>query len=99
MGYYSSFEVIDTNFELEELHDILEECTRYSFYLYDGVLSTNDTCKWYDCEKDLALITQDYPGKFIEMERIGEESPDIARYMAKDGLVTTITPELIWPDY
>lgn len=99
MGYYSSFEVIDTDFELEELHDILEDYSDYTFYLYDGILRSTDSYKWYGCKDDLANITRDHPGKFIEIERIGEESPDIERILAKDGIVQSIEPELVWPKY
>jgi hypothetical protein len=99
MGYYSSYEVIDTDFNLVELKDILGEYTNYPFSVYDGALRSSGTYKWYYWKDDLAKITADYPGKFIEIERIGEESPDMERGLAKDGMVTSVTPELIWPEY
>lgn len=97
MGYYSSFEVIDT-----DIPDALDALNALDpdgdcFELWHDTIHSYDNMKWYDWLTDLAELAKLYPDKYLVMERCGEESPDISRAVVKNGTVTEIEPELVWP--
>jgi hypothetical protein len=100
MGYYSSFEVIDSNVEnIEEFLNANLEDTGSPFWeTYNDAVRSSDSTKWYYWLEDLANLVEDYPGLYLVIERTGEESPDISRVIVRDGSVTEIFPEIVWPE-
>jgi hypothetical protein len=102
MGYYSTFEVIDTDIQdiVDVLNDVLEDTAHpgwvtrsdESIHGYDGT----KWCYWID---DLQLIAKKYPDKFLVIERCGEDSPDISRAIVRNGTVREVEPEIVWPEY
>lgn len=102
MGYYSTFEVLETDIPYieEVLNTFSENVWRGSpgFELRDGIGYSYDCAKWYDWLTDLEELAKMYPNSYLVLERCGEESPDIERAVIKHGTVTAITPELVWPE-
>jgi len=102
MGYYSSFEVIDT--DIPNVLDVLNEYTETrwggapGWEFWSDVVHSYDSTKWYDWVQDLAILASDYPENFLIMERCGEESPDISRTVVRNGTAVEIEPELVWPE-
>ncbi len=77
MGYYTRFEFAITPNELQQpIIDTLQDRTGYDF---------DDTCKWYDCERDIARISAEYPEAWIEVTGYGEEAGDLWRLYATNG--------------
>lgn len=98
MGYYSNFEVIETDIDnIEEvLNNLLFLNTGAPRFESDG--NSYDSTKWYDWITDLQLVADTYPDKYLVIERTGEESPDISRAVIKLGTVTEYKPRIVW-DY
>ena len=103
MGYYSSFEVIDT--DIPDILDVLSAFEeKYEWgspgwrLNYNGDAHSYDSGKWYDWIADLNDLAVQYPENFLVIERCGEESPDISRAVVKHGRVVEIEPELVWPE-
>jgi hypothetical protein len=101
MGYYSSFEVVET--DIDDILDVLNEFCEsnwggsFGFEFWGDRVHSYDSCKWYDWLTDLRDLATMYPDKFLVLERCGEESPDISRAVVKNGTVREIEPELVWP--
>lgn len=104
MGYYSSFEVIET--DLSDPHKILNDFSDnswdgspgFEYWDSDNSIHSYDSIKWYDWLTDLEKLAKFYPSNFLVIERCGEESPDISRAIVKNGKVIEIFPELVWPE-
>jgi hypothetical protein len=102
MGYYSTFEVIDTDIQdiVDILNDVLEDTAHPGWVTYSNeeVHGCGST-KWYDWIEDLALFATKYPDNFLVIERCGEESPDMSRAIVRHGTVREVEPEIVWPEY
>lgn len=102
MGYYSSFEVIETDIpDIEEVLNTFSENVwggSPGFEYWGEAVHSYDNVKWYDWLTDLEELAKMYPTNYLVLERCGEESPDIDRAVIKHGLVTAISPELVWPE-
>jgi hypothetical protein len=101
MGYYSNFEVFETDIDNIEdvLNTVLEDTGHPGWETWgDGIVHGTDCTKWYDWIQDLQLVADAYPDKHLVIERTGEESPDISRAVIKLGTVTEYEPRLVW-DY
>lgn len=101
MGYYSNFDVIETDIEDIEsvLNTLLENTGHPGWETRRDQVRGYDCTKWYDWITDLQLVADAYPDRILVIERTGEESPDVSRAVVKNGTVTEIEPELIWPEY
>jgi len=92
MGYYSTFEVLET--DISDIEDVLNSFSEMKwsgspgFEYWGGRLNSRDSTKWYDWLTDLDEIAKLYPSNYLIMERAGEESPDISRAVIKHGKVT-----------
>ncbi|WPH59025.1 hypothetical protein SEA_LUCKYSOCKE_20 [Streptomyces phage LuckySocke] len=97
MGYYSSFEVLDT--DIENIAEELSDISGYHFtqYFQDGSVQMSDCGKWYDWEDDLKTLARMYPTRYAVLERRGEESPDIERAIVYKGEVHMQSPEIRFP--
>lgn len=95
MGYYSSYEAI-RGFT-EESVAMLNTISGYDFDCDDSFLAYD--VKWYDYKNDLKELSAKFPDTLFEVERIGEESPDIERIYAKNGKVLSLKPQIIWPEF
>lgn len=97
MGYYSKFEVVDT--DIPDILAVLNELdTDYNGWeSWNGNVCISET-KWYDWITDLNELAVKYPDNYVVIERTGEESPDISRAVIKHGRVVEIEPELVWPE-
>lgn len=102
MGYYSNFEVIETDIDNIEdvLNTVLEDTAHPGWQTWgDGEVHGTDSTKWYYWLDDLQKVASQYPNNFLIMERTGEESPDISRAVVRNGTVIEITPEIVWPEH
>jgi hypothetical protein len=102
MGYYSSFEVVET-----DIPDILEVLTNFEeqyswgspgWEQYDGQVRGYDCAKWYGWLTDLQQLAYAYPNNFLIILRYGEESPDMSRAIVKNGTVIEQFPNISWPE-
>jgi hypothetical protein len=99
MGYYSSFEVLET--DIENIAEELSDISGYHFtqYFQDGTVQMSDCGKWYDWVTDLEKLAQRHPTGYAVLERRGEESPDIERAIVYHGEVHTQTPMIQFPTF
>ena len=94
MGYYSNFEVADT--DIPNFVDVLRANTGVYGDSWDS--SGYMSCmKWYNWEDDLRQIAYQYPNNYLIMVRYGEESPDMERVIVRNGTVKTQRPNISWP--
>lgn len=111
MGYYSTFEVVDTNMDVEELVKLLNTFDElywggspgweliFPYGEQVGYIRGYDSTKWYDWVSDLEQLANHYPDLFLIILREGEESPDMSRVIVKNGHAFEQYPEITWPDY
>lgn len=99
MGYYSNFEVLET--DIEDIADQLTELSGYFFdyHEYSGTVQMDDSGKWYQWEKDLKALADSNPTSYAVVERRGEDSPDIERAIVYKGEVHTQYPEIRFPTF
>ena len=104
MGYYSTFEVVDSNVPFEELADRLNTFSKSygwadpGWDLYNDYLTGYDGAKWYRWVEDLEQYALHFPNDYIVILRHGEESPDMSRVVVKNGKAIEQVPELTWPE-
>lgn len=77
MGYYTKYDISNNSQEIQEAITLQ---SGYSCFEYDSV-------KWYDWANDIKTISLRYPGTEIHVAGEGEESGDIWKAFAKDGVV------------
>lgn len=99
MGYYSSFEVLES--DIENIAEDLTEISGYYFTYseWSGTVRMDDSGKWYQWEQDLNTLAQRYPAGYAVLERRGEESPDIERAIVYKGVVFLQNPEITFPTF
>jgi hypothetical protein len=95
MGYYSNFEVIDT--DIEDIVSVLNDLEYGGWHQWNANVCLSET-KWYNWISDLGKLAMKYPDNFLIIERAGEESPDISRAYMRNGKVVEVEPEIIWPE-
>jgi hypothetical protein len=99
MGYYCDFEIrvegMD-DFVLDGVGEQLEDVSGgYGFETYgDAVLHSADRFKWYDHERDLAVVSEMYPDHVFDMRVVGEDG-ERWQVFAKNGKVYSqyLTPQ------
>lgn len=99
MGYYSNFEVLESDIE-----NIADDLTEISGYFFDysewsQTVQMDDSGKWYQWEKDLMTLAERYPDGYAVLERRGEQSPDIERAIVYKGTVHLQQPEIRFPTF
>lgn len=77
MGYYTRYDISNNS------EDVREALVIQSGY---GCLES-DSIKWYDWANDIKAVSLRYPGTEVHVSGEGEESGDIWKAFAKDGLV------------
>lgn len=97
MGYYSSFEVLET--DIEDIKYQLEDITEYGWDYWSGSVHSGDSYKWYGWEEDLKTLADRNPNSYAVLERRGEESPDIERAIVYKGTVHLQSPEIRFPTF
>lgn len=86
MGYESGFGArFLSGADAQPLADAINEVAHYSAYVLDGEAVVHGV-KWYEYVEDFRSISSSFPGQVIEVERVGEEYPDIVRQRFRDGL-------------
>ena len=81
MGYYTRYEI---NFkEGEEFID--DKFSDYFKEVTDYYFNMDESCKWYDWDKDMLKISKKYPRVLFEVKGEGEEPGDIWGAYIKDG--------------
>jgi hypothetical protein len=96
MGYYSNFEVVDT--DIENILDVLRASTGvYGDSWYSEANPYMGSVKWYDWDNDLEQIAFGYPNNYLIILRIGEEAPDMERAIVRNGKVKFQRPNITWP--
>ena len=96
MGYYTLHRIriineYNTQENLEELKDIIEKISEYSFHLNDGVITDyldeekDMGRKWYDCNKDMRAVSRFVPDFLIQVKGKGEED-EIWEFTFQNGL-------------
>lgn len=106
MGYYSSFTIVDSNFEdAQELIDKLHKFSETYNWAdpgwetrRDGSISGYESTKWYDWDEDLKQYAYQHPEDYFIVLRYGEESPDMSRVIVKNGKAVEQVPNISWPE-
>ena len=105
MGYYTDFTVsIDTEDKavIEKFFDDLTVQSDYDFSGRSNVRSIGEA-KWYTEETDIKLMSIRYPNLLITVDGDGEESGDVWRSKALNGVyrrtrATMLIPEIDMSD-
>lgn len=93
MGYITEYE-LTIHGENPEIHNdqILERLKEIS----DHNLTYMVESKWYNHDKHMIQLSEEYPNHFFELEGKGGEQPDLWKKYYKNGKSKHITPKIIW---
>jgi hypothetical protein len=76
MGYVTDFKLsADLGYITTEMKDRLDEIVGYDFA--EELIRFGRSCKWYDWEKDMRLLSASFPNVLFTLEGNGEENVDI----------------------
>jgi hypothetical protein len=93
MGYYTRYEFVSAEGgDAQAIKECIETVSDYG-NLFD------DSCKWYDHEKDMSEVSKRFPNVLIRIDGEGEEAGDVWRLAAKNGRVEKIAAELVFKDF
>ena len=104
MGYYTAytlmFDISKVN-AIEELQDEIRNMNVFDSVecigTEDGVLFAYD--KWYDCEKDMTLLSSRFPDILFELYGKGEDDEDIWVQYFKGGKTQYCGGRVVYDDY
>lgn len=96
MGYYTTYTLSTTQGydNQEEIEEKLQEISGYSIGF-----GLNDSCKWYDHENHMKLLSKIYPETTFLLEGEGEESGDIWQKYFKNGKMQVCKAEIVFPAF
>ena len=96
MGYSTTYTLSTTQGydNQEEIEDFLQEISGYPIEF-----GWNDSCKWYDHEKHMKLLSRIYTETTFLLEGEGEESGDIWRKYFKNGKMQVCKAEIVFPAF
>lgn len=99
MGYY-------TRYSIEMSNQITNQEKGSDIFLVYGELIKHidydpfgESCKWYDCEKDMKSFSKSYPNVLFKISGEGEESGDIWVKYFQNGLMQTCKAEIVIPPF
>lgn len=96
MGYYTKYELEyddEDGFE-DEITDALDKLG-YS----DLAAGHSMEMKWYDHERDMIELSQEFPDTVFILTGCGEEEGDLWKKRFVDGKVDEVRAEIVYPDF
>src|ERR1035437_5994893 len=97
MGYYTEF-----NFSvIEGSQDLIEQFRQVcegAHYAFDDCGQSNDTCKWYDAQTDLAAFSMRNPQAIFCLHGKGEDG-DCWKLYIQEGHKQHCEAKLIYPEF
>jgi len=100
MGYSSEWRIRATNIDLEELCELVQEYSGYSFYVEEDYLCA--TCTWYEYINDLKKLSEfeeSTENVLISVERYGEDVGDIEQIYVKNGKGVKKPAVILFPEF
>lgn len=89
MGYYTQYDISNNSPEIKEA---INEISGYKCV-------DSHEIKWYNCLNDIKAVSLMFPGQEVHVSGEGEESGDIWKAFAKDGLVYRAEADLEYGPY
>lgn len=106
MGYYTQYDFsilesdvlgyVEHNRQLE-LIDLFRKEYPNAAYAFDEYGNSNDSVKWYDCQKDILEFSIKNPSIIFLVSGIGEEKNDDWKLYVQDGHSQISRAETIYP--
>ena len=109
MGYYTKFELHAVDVEagspiimMEEeiiakrLWQLIGGSDRYAPKSFEDAVG-GDSMKWYDHEKDMTTLSEEFPNILFILEGVGEEFPDAWRKWFYNGKFEASYAEVVYP--
>ena len=85
MGYYTYYDITAK----DEVIEKLKEVSSYSF---------EESCKWYDCQKDIIKVSKMFPDEIISVSGEGEEALDLWHLKCKNGTLIKKAAIVTYPE-
>ena len=63
------------------------------------VLDGSHFCGWHACQKNMARVSAEYPGKLFELELRGDDRDDLWTYYFQDGRVHQAQGQVVYPEF
>lgn len=107
MGYQTSHELLVLKMDSQKLVpfnslDIIAELREFSEeanYALDNDGETNESCKWYDHQKELREFSTRYPDLIFKLHGEGEESGDLWDEWYVNGKMQIGKAIITYPDF
>jgi uncharacterized protein YuzE len=97
MGYYTGYSLtVSGNNELAIIAELRSRYESAGYALTENG-DTQDTCKWYDHETDLAYFSKQNPEALFTLNGNGEDSPDLWVKYFKNGKKQICKGEIVYP--
>ena len=108
MGYYTDYELEAGPFaDSDDADAFIQGLVSVSGYHFDvsdfsdeGYISA--TCwsaKWYDHRKDLQQVSAAYPHITVDLRGNGEESGDMWKLRARNGVTEKVEAQIVFPEF
>lgn len=98
MGYYTQYTLSILEGEDEMINEFRKECEGANYAL-DEEGCSNDSCKWYDSDKDLIAFSKKHPKVLFLLEGVGEESGDEWKLYVQDGHTQRCKGVMTFPEF
>jgi len=103
MGYFTSFQFLNTEDELKKIQNVASKIFKDKMHDILCVLAKKNGAelKWYDWDEDLEKLSSHPELKDVEifLRGIGEETCDLWEAKALNGMVITKRPKVIFPTW
>ena len=102
MGYYTEHNLSLVNDTTQNEFDIIKEFRKSSDNAKHALSEEGyceNSCKWYNCEKDLKEFSMKYPNIIFLLEGKGEDSEDMWRLYVKEGHSQRCKAEVVFPEF
>lgn len=95
MGYYTKYTLTSDTRSIEDA----AESDLYEISGYQMEFGWNDSCKWYNHEKDMKELSKKYPNVLFKVQGEGEESGDLWVKYFKNGKMQHCEVEITYEPF
>ncbi len=98
MGYRTTYQLTVKTGNTDLISELRSQCDE-AMYAIDEYGETEESCKWYDHEKDLKAFSKEHPEAVFQLSGIGEEQPDMWIKYFCDGRMQVCKAIITYEDF
>ena len=98
MGYTTTYTLEVKTGNTDLISELRATCDE-AMYAIDDCGETEESCKWYDHEKDMKAFSKEHPEAVFKLAGIGEEQPDMWIKYFCNGRMQVCNAVITYDDY